>query len=129
MSEYTPADSCDPNRLFDALLCRFRLEDDETLSHVLDVESYLIARIRQHHYPVESSLLIRINEVFGINVRELRQLMGDRRQQYRLHTDPHGTGAPEKETSERINEGAEREKFRRLMENDDAGMPSFVQWK
>lgn len=118
----------DPNRLFDALLDQLELENDEALAHTLHVEPYLIKRIRDHQYSLDPSLLIRINEVSGINMRELRQIMGDRRTEYRLETHPSAPPVPQKEIVEKHGEGEERERIRRSLERDDTGLPNFVQW-
>ena len=127
MNDHTAEDRFDPNRLFDTLLHQLDLENDEALSRTLHVESYLIKRIRQRQHPLDSSLLIRINEASGINMRELRHLMGDRRTEYRLETNP-ALATPAKNSPEKHDESEERKKFRRLLENDDAGLPNFVQW-
>jgi hypothetical protein len=130
MTGHHISDMFDPNRLFDALLDQLDLENDEALSHALHVEPYLVKRIREHQLPLDPSLLIRINEVSGINMRELRQIMGDRRAEYRLDSRPAAAVAPQKETVEKHehDEGEEREKIRRSLENDDTGLPNFVQW-
>jgi hypothetical protein len=44
--------------------------------------------------PVGASLLIRMHEVTGMSIRELRDLMGDRRTKYRL-SDAQGRPKPE----------------------------------
>ena len=120
-------DRFDPNRLFDVLRHRLGLEDDAALAHALHVEPYLIARIREKRAPLDPSLLIRINEATGINMRELRQMMGDRRAEYRLYDKPQTPPTPEREADKR-DEGEERGKLRRSIESDDAGLPNFVQW-
>ena len=38
----------------------------------------------RHRLPVGASLLIRMHEVTGMSIRDLRDLMGDRRTKYRL---------------------------------------------
>ncbi|RZI43757.1 hypothetical protein EGT07_08295 [Herbaspirillum sp. HC18] len=121
------SDTYNPNRLFDVLLHKFQLDDDKALAHALNVEPYLIERIRFGEYMLDPSLLIRINEVFDINMRELRQLTGDRRAEYRLTDAPHAP-QPEKEAAHDPEDGEERGKLRRSHENDDGGMPNFVQW-
>jgi hypothetical protein len=44
--------------------------------------------------PVGASLLIRMHEVTGMSIRDLRDLMGDRRTKYRL-SDAQGRPKPE----------------------------------
>lgn len=80
----SPPQTYDPSRLFDVLLRRLRLTSDEMLCHVLGIAPFLLARIRKNDYPVVPELLLRINEVSGINVRELRCIMGDRRSEFRI---------------------------------------------
>lgn len=128
MMEHHTAEPLDPNRLFDTLQQMLELENDEALSRVLHVEPYLIKRVRERQHPVDPSLLIRINEATGINMRELRQMMGDRRTEYRLDAAPQPVVAPVKEVVEKHDEGDEREKLRRSFERDDTGLPNFVQW-
>lgn len=129
MSENHKADLFDPNRLFDTLQQMLDLENDEALSHALHVAPYVIKRIREGQHPVDPSLLIRINEATGINMRDLRQMMGDRRTEYRLDVAPQPVVIPPvKEVEDRHDEGEEREKLRRSHERDDTGLPNFVQW-
>jgi len=118
----------DSNRLFDTLLEMFELENDEALSQKLHVEPYLIKRVREGQHPLDPSLLIRINEATDINMRQLRQMMGDRRNEYRLDAGPRPAVAHVKEVVEKHDEGEEREKLRRSFERDDTGLPNFVQW-
>ena len=118
----------DPNRLFDTLLQMLELDNDEALAHRLHVEPYLVKRVREGQHPLDPSLLIRINEATDINMRELRRMMGDRRNEYRLDQAPQPVVPPVKEVVEKHEEGEEREKLRRSFERDDTGLPNFVQW-
>lgn len=126
--EHHTVEALDPNRLFDTLQQMLELENDEALSRVLHVEPYLIKRVRERQHPLDPSLLIRINEATGINMRDLRQMMGDRRTEYRLDAAPQPLVAPAKEVVEKHDEGEERGKLRRSFERDDTGLPNFVQW-
>lgn len=85
MSDLTqPADTTyDPNRLIDALLDRLRLKNDAALCRVLDISPPIISKIRHGRLPVGASILIRMHEETGLHVRQLRELMGDRRGTYR----------------------------------------------
>lgn len=112
-----PAIPFDPNRMLDALLRRLQLANDDALCAELHVAPFVIARIRSGQSPIPPSLLIRINELYGINVRELRQLMGDRRREYRM-----GDFVPAREPA--VQAGMRR----RAWDTDDAGLPSSVQW-
>ena len=118
----------DPNRLFDTLQQMLDLENDEALACTLHVAPYLIKRIRERRHPLDPSLLIRINEATGINMRELRQMMGDRRTEYRLDAVPAPPVVPPREIIDKHDDGDERESLRRSRESDDTGLPNFVQW-
>jgi plasmid maintenance system antidote protein VapI len=73
----------DANRLLDALIDKMHLKNDAALSRLLEVAPPVISKIRHRRLPVGASMLIRMHEETGLAVRELRDLMGDRRQKYR----------------------------------------------
>ena len=75
--------SYDPNRLLDTILERMKLKNDAALSRALEVGPPVISKIRHKRLPIGASLLIRLHEVSDISIRELRDLMGDRRSKYR----------------------------------------------
>lgn len=74
----------DPNRLLDALIQLLRLKNDAALSRALEVAPPVISKIRHRRLPVGASMLIRMHEVSGLTIRDLRYLMGDRRQKFRV---------------------------------------------
>lgn len=74
----------DPNRLLDTLIERLRIKNDAALSRALEVAPPVISKIRHNRLPVGASLLIRMHEVSDLSIRELRQLMGDRRAKFRI---------------------------------------------
>lgn len=74
----------DPNKLIDALRVRLDLKNDALLSHALKLSPLLLSKIRHYALPVGGSILIRMQEVSGLSVRELRELMGDRRKTIRM---------------------------------------------
>ncbi|MDB5770735.1 MAG: hypothetical protein V7606_2581 [Burkholderiales bacterium] len=76
--------SYDPNRLLDALIEKMNLKNDAALSRLLEVAPPVISKIRHRRLPVGASLLIRMHEATDMSIRELRDLMGDRRTKYRL---------------------------------------------
>lgn len=82
-----------PNNLLDILLNKLSLKNDAALSRMLEVAPPVISKIRHHRLPVGASLLIRMHEVTGMSIRDLRDLMGDRRTKYRL-SDAQGRPAP-----------------------------------
>lgn len=74
----------DPNRLLDALIERLNLKNDAALSRILEVAPPVISKIRHARLPVGASMLIRMHEETGLSIRELRELMGDRRNRLRI---------------------------------------------
>lgn len=80
----TSQESYNPNHLLDRLIEKIGLKNDAALSRKLEVAPPVISKIRHHRLPVGSSLLIRMHEVSGMSIRELRELMGDRRNKYRV---------------------------------------------
>jgi hypothetical protein len=72
------------------------LKNDAALSRMLEVAPPVISKIRHHRLPVGASLLIRMHEVTGMSIRDLRDLMGDRRTKYRL-SDAQGRPKPTEE--------------------------------
>jgi plasmid maintenance system antidote protein VapI len=91
-------ESYDPNRLLDTLLERMNLKNDAALSRALEVAPPVISKIRHRRLPVGASLLIRMHEVSEMSIRELRDLMGDRRTKYRL-SDAQGKPKPTEATT------------------------------
>ena len=73
-----------PNRLLDSLLQNMRLKNDAALSRMLEVAPPVISKIRHRRLPVSASVLMRMHEVTNISIGDLRFLMGDRRNKYRL---------------------------------------------
>lgn len=90
----SPLPPYDPNRLFDAVIDRLQLKNDAALCRVLEIQPPVISKIRHGRLPVGASILIRLHEETGLHVRELRNLMGDRRGNYRYGD---GQGKPAKE--------------------------------
>jgi len=70
----------DPDNLLDTLLDKLSLKNDAALSRALEVAPPVISKIRHRRLPVGPSMLIRMHEVSDLSIRELRTLMGDRRQ-------------------------------------------------
>jgi hypothetical protein len=121
MLDYSPVIThpYNPNMLFDVLLETFGLENDEALGSVLHIGAPLIRRIRCGQAPVEPLLLLRMNELSGISVRELRRLMGDRRADWRLS---------QARTDVMTEEARDMPPRRKTPDAGDAGLPSTVQW-
>jgi len=74
----------DPNHLLDSLIERLALKNDAALSRSLEVAPPVISKIRHRKLPVGASLLIRMHEVSDLSIKELRNLMGDRREKFRI---------------------------------------------
>ena len=77
-------ESYNPNHLLDILLGKMQLKNDAALSRLLEVAPPVISKIRHHRLPVGASLLIRMHEVSDLSIRDLRYLMGDRRNKFRI---------------------------------------------
>jgi plasmid maintenance system antidote protein VapI len=75
----------DPNLLLDALIKKLSLKNDAALSRILEVAPPVISKIRHKRLPVGASLMIRMHEVSDITIRELRSMMGDRRDKFRVN--------------------------------------------
>lgn len=74
----------DPNNLLSSLIVRLKLKNDAALSRALEVAPPVISKIRHRRLPVGASLLIRMQEVSDLSIKELRSLMGDRRNKFRI---------------------------------------------
>ncbi|MFT5534455.1 MAG: hypothetical protein ACI8WM_002037 [Burkholderiaceae bacterium] len=74
----------DPNNLLDSLISKLNLKNDAALSRALEVAPPVISKIRHRRLPVGASLLIRMHEVSDLSIRDLRVLMGDRRDKFRI---------------------------------------------
>lgn len=77
-------ESYNPNHLLDSLIKKLQLKNDAALCRALEVAPPVISKIRHRRLPVGASMLIRMHEVSTMSVRELRDLMGDRRTKYRI---------------------------------------------
>jgi plasmid maintenance system antidote protein VapI len=74
----------DPDRLLDAMLEKLHLKNDAALCRALEVAPPVISKVRHRRLPVGASLLIRLHEVSDLSVSQLRELLGDRRQKFRI---------------------------------------------
>lgn len=73
-----------PDRLLDVLCENLRLKNDAALSRMLEVAPPIISKIRHRRLPVGAALLIRMHEVTGLKIIDLRYLLGDRRTKFRI---------------------------------------------
>ena len=80
-----PNDSVfEPNHLLDVLIKKLNLKNDAALCRALKVAPPIISKIRHHQAPVGASLLIRMHDATGLSISELRELMGDRDDQFKF---------------------------------------------
>lgn len=82
--ELISQESYNPDHLLDTVIERLHLKNDAALSRTLEVAPPVISKIRHRRLPVGASLLIRMHEVTDMSIRELRDLMGDRRMKHRF---------------------------------------------
>ncbi len=73
-----------PDNLLGSLIGKLNLKNDAALSRALEVAPPVISKIRHRLLPLGASLLIRMHEVTNLSIKELRELMGDRRNKYRI---------------------------------------------
>src|ERR1019366_2808061 len=74
----------DPNRLLNELIEVMELKNDAALSRALAVEAPVISKIRHGKLPIGGMMLIRMHDISNMSIKELRSLMGDRREKFRL---------------------------------------------
>ena len=77
----------DPNQFLDELMAQFKLKNDAALSRVLEVAPPVISKIRHRRVPVSASLLLRMHEMSALSIRDLRNIMGDRRIKFRISAE------------------------------------------
>jgi hypothetical protein len=70
----------DPNRLVDALREHLGLDNDAELARKLRVRPPTLSKVRNRRVAVSPALLIAMHEASGLTIRDLRWLMGDRRE-------------------------------------------------
>lgn len=80
--------SYNPNLLIDELIERLNLKNDASLARTLNVPREVISKIRHFRRPIGASLLISMHEASGMTIAELRHLMGDRREKFRINYSP-----------------------------------------
>lgn len=72
-----------PNHLIDTLSANLHIKSDAALCRLLEVSAPVISRIRTGSLPVSGSILLRMHEVSGLSLKDLRFLLGDRRAKFR----------------------------------------------
>lgn len=74
----------DPDTLLDVNIKRLHIKNDAALSRILEVAPPVISKIRHLKLPIGASLFIRMHEVTELSIKDLRGLMGDRREKFRI---------------------------------------------
>ena len=72
----------DPNNLLDHVKRKLGYRSDAKLSFSLAVAPPVISKIRKRKLPVGHMILIRLHEITGISIKDLRALMGDHRPRF-----------------------------------------------
>lgn len=67
-----------PNRLLDAIMEKLELKNDAALSRALEVAPPVISKIRHYTLPIGATILIRMHEVSGLSIREMREILATR---------------------------------------------------
>ncbi len=78
-----------PCNLLDALLVHMDLKNDAALARALNVAPPLISKLRHRTLPIGGALLICMHEVSKLSIVDLRILLGDRRQKFRISEKHH----------------------------------------
>ncbi|WP_329957994.1 hypothetical protein [Janthinobacterium sp. EB271-G4-7A] len=65
--------------LLDVLIDFLGLKNDAALGRELHVSAPILSKIRHGSLPVSAAILIRMHEVSGLSIHELRACMGDHR--------------------------------------------------
>lgn len=63
---------------------KLSLKNDAALSRALEVAPPVISKIRHRKLSVGASMLIRMHEISDLSIKDLRILMGDRRDKFRI---------------------------------------------
>ncbi|WP_240943841.1 hypothetical protein [Janthinobacterium lividum] len=70
--------------LLDVLIDFLGLKNDAALGRELQVSPPILSKIRHGALPVSAAILIRMHEVSGLSIFELRACMGDHRKRFGL---------------------------------------------
>jgi len=67
------------NRLFDKLLSDHLLETDAALARHIGMSPAVISRLRHGVYSLSAAQIIRIHEATGLSIREIKEILAERR--------------------------------------------------
>jgi hypothetical protein len=73
-----------PAKLLDTIRRDLSLRNDAALARSLDLQAPLLSKIRNAKLPISAGVLVRLHEVSGRSIDDLRFLMGDRRARFRI---------------------------------------------
>lgn len=83
MSKYLlKSPNYDPAHLLNTVRDQCGIKNDAALACLLDKNPGNVSAIRHKRIPVGPATLIKLHELSGIEIRELRRLMGDERQSF-----------------------------------------------
>lgn len=75
MSSQIPQTPAGVNALLDCLLARGQLKNDAALSRLLEVAPPVISKLRHNRLPLGALLVLRINELFDMPIRDIKALL------------------------------------------------------
>ncbi|MEO7494900.1 MAG: hypothetical protein ABIT83_23890 [Massilia sp.] len=75
----------EPSNLLDALIAHLELKNDAALSRALYLSPPMISKLRNKALQVSATVLVRMHDVTGLSIRELRALMGDHRRRFGIN--------------------------------------------
>jgi len=76
-------EAMDANPLLNHLIGHLRLKNDAALARELETPPPVLSKLRHGRMTLGATLLVRMHEVSQIPIKELRELMGDRRKYFR----------------------------------------------
>lgn len=76
--------SYSPAKLLNTVMTELGLRNDAALARLLDIQAPLLSKIRNGKLPISAGVLLRLHEVSGRSIDDLRFLMGDRRTRFRI---------------------------------------------
>ena len=71
-----------PSNLLNGLIAHLGLKNDAALARALEISPPQISKLRHLTLPVSAAILIRMHDVSGLSLRDLRLLMGDNRRRF-----------------------------------------------
>jgi antitoxin HigA-1 len=82
--ESTVIENYNPGYMFDTLIARMQLKNDEELAQKLKVAKPVVTLMREGKLSISASMLIWLHEASGISLQELRTLLKDKRAKHRM---------------------------------------------